>query len=411
MKLIYSFKIILAVFVLSGILSTSCKKKEDNPPPPSGPVFQGTSWWECASIEVIPDTVIHFYMFSITQEGSLLSGTATVRDSAEIIEGTLSGQVTADSVFFVVDFGSDDLDFSFRGVVDNPASPAEMNGSLRTSPSSANGSDQVLLFIGLMQDGPTSGLLPNNPYIFRKVNSSNHPGDSAVIFIHGMTGDLTHWNDVVAQLPQSFKDKHDVYLYQYNWKDSIMINGKILLDSVVAAGLTHPIIVAHSMGGLVARAYVTKGGEIARLVALGTPNLGTPLARLANLFVFSGFPGPRDMTPEGSFIQTLTNHPSDIASRSKYVVFSGEMKGGFKWVSGRLKWVWAENYYSLTDKIGYNAFALYGKPSNDGLVPVTSAQFQGYPVMDREPVLEWVDHRNLRTPEISTQIMTYINNL
>lgn len=405
------FKHILSSMLIIGLCFYSCKKEKAITDTTSDPLFQGTTYWECASIEVTPDTLVYYYFFSLSQEGSLLMGEATVRDSSELIQGVIYGEVTDDSVFINADFATDALDFRFRGVTDNSSGKTELSGTLQTSESSVNGNDQVLLFICQVNEGLVQGIIPDNPYVFKKVHSSNHPNDSSVIFIHGMTGDLTHWDEVISQLSPAFKDKHDVYVYQYNWKDSIMINGRILYDSVTLVGLTNPIIVAHSMGGLVARAYIAKGGDIAQLVSLGTPHLGTPLAKLANLFIFSGFPGPRDMAPEGSFIQNLINNPDDIGSRSRYVVFGGQMKGGFHWVNGRLKWVWAENYYNLTDKLGYNAFSLYGKPSNDGLVPVTSALFQGYSVLDRKPVLEWVDHHNLRTPGISTDIMNYINNL
>ncbi|MES3022157.1 MAG: alpha/beta fold hydrolase [Pseudomonadota bacterium] len=49
------------------------------------------------------------------------------------------------------------------------------------------------------------------------------------------------------------------------------------------AGATQVVIVAHSMGGLVARAYLAAhgAGRIARIITLGTPHQGTRLARFA----------------------------------------------------------------------------------------------------------------------------------
>jgi triacylglycerol esterase/lipase EstA (alpha/beta hydrolase family) len=49
-----------------------------------------------------------------------------------------------------------------------------------------------------------------------------------------------------------------------------------------ASGTPRVIIVAHSMGGLAARAYVRQHGaaRIARIITLGTPHHGTSLARL-----------------------------------------------------------------------------------------------------------------------------------
>ena len=394
-----------------GFLVSSCKKDEETYTPSNEPLFEGTTYWECTSIEINPDTIKSLYLFTLIQNGNTLLGEVMVRDSAELREGVITGVVNQDSIFLIADFDTDACDFLFRGIVEDSSGQLVLSGLLETSPSSLNGNDQVLLIICPVSDGIAPQIFPDNPYVFRKISSSAHPGDSSVIFVHGMTGDLTNWDEIINLLSPEFKEKHDIYVFQYNWKDSIMINGRILYDSIRAAGLTNPIIVAHSMGGLVSRAYIAKGGDIARLVALGTPHLGTPLANMSKLFVFAGFPGPRDMMPEGVFIQSLLANSHDIDGRSKYVVFGGEMKGSFKIVKWRLKWVWAENYYILIDKLGYDAFHLFGNPPNDGLVPVSSGLFEGYNLLERKPIMEWVDHRNLRTPTIAVEVMEYINGI
>jgi triacylglycerol lipase len=56
------------------------------------------------------------------------------------------------------------------------------------------------------------------------------------------------------------------------------------IDEVLAAtGATQLVLVGHSMGGLVARAYLRQHGaaKVARLVTLGTPHGGSELARVA----------------------------------------------------------------------------------------------------------------------------------
>jgi len=411
MKIVSSVKITFLFLAGLGLLVSSCKKDEETNTPQNDPLFQGTKYWECTSIEVNPDTIKSLYFFTLTQSGNTLLGEAMVRDGVELREGVITGVVRQDSILFAADFEVDVCDFMFRGVAEDSAGQLVLSGLLETSPSSINGNDQVLLFICPIADSTEPQIFPNNPYVFRKVSASAHPGDSSVIFVHGMTGDLTNWDEIINLLSPEFKEKHDVYVFQYNWKDSIMINGRILQDSIQAAGLTNPIIVAHSMGGLVSRAYISQGGDIARLVALGTPHLGTPLANMSKLFIFAGFPGPRDMMPDGAFIQSLLVNPHDIDGRSKYVVFSGRMKGKFKIVKWRLKWVWAENYYILIDKLGYDAFHLFGNPPNDGLVPVSSGLFEGYTLLERKPILEWVDHRNLRTPTIAVEVIEYINGI
>jgi len=401
---------VAGTFLLTVTVLSSCKKS-NTPIIPEEPMFEGTTYWECTIMELDPDTVSHLYLFSIKQIGINLSGEAVVRDSTDLRQGTISGEVLRDSVFFTADFGDDRFDFVFRGILESDTSSPGMAGSLQSQLLAGSGSEDQAVLISPSMDYRCPDVFPTNSYIFRKVNSSDHPGDSSVIFIHGMTGDLTHWDDVIDLLTADFKKRHDVYLFQYNWKDSIIINGRALYDSVILAGLTNPIIVAHSMGGLVARAYVSRGGSIARLVALGTPHLGTPLATLSKILCFVDFPGCRDMAPESLFIQGLLSNPHDIESRNRYVVFGGQMKGSFKIVKYRLKWVWAEEYYDLVDKAGYDAFLLFHSPPNDGLVPVSSGLFEGYNILERKPVLEWVDHKNLRNPGISTEVMEYIKSL
>ncbi len=408
MKRILSSAISLLSVTALVLLSASCKKKNIDQP---NQLLTGTTFWECNMIVLNPDTTRYFYLFTLSQDADRLSGEVSVLDTAGLINGTISGTVRQDSLFFSTDLPGGEFNFSFRGAQEDLSGQSHLSGTLASGLLAGNGNEDLPVWITPSDDFRLSDVFPTNPYLFRKVNSSEHPGDSAVIFIHGMTGDLTHWDGVVGQLTDDFKKRHDVYLFQYNWKDSIGINGRILLDSVIAAGLTHPILVAHSMGGLVARSYVAQGGEVARLVALGTPHLGSPLAKLTGVIAFLDFPGPRDMKPEGPFIQNLLSNPSDVTNRNRYVVFGGQMKGSFKIVNKRIKWVWAETYYDVVDKIGYNAFVLFLSPPNDGLVPVSSGLFDGYTILERKPILEWVDHKNLRTPSISIQVMDYINSL
>ncbi len=69
-----------------------------------------------------------------------------------------------------------------------------------------------------------------------------------------------------------------------------------------ASGRPRVVLVAHSMGGLVCRAYLQRNGaagHVARLVTLGTPHAGTVLARL--------LPGPnlRQMRPRSGWLMAL----------------------------------------------------------------------------------------------------------
>jgi pimeloyl-ACP methyl ester carboxylesterase len=69
-------------------------------------------------------------------------------------------------------------------------------------------------------------------------------------------------------------------IYPYDWRISIAEAGLKLAEQLERDSLTGVAIVAHSMGGLVARAALAaRGGDrIARVVQLGTPNRGAYVA-------------------------------------------------------------------------------------------------------------------------------------
>lgn len=90
------------------------------------------------------------------------------------------------------------------------------------------------------------------------------------------------------------------------------------IDAVLAeTGAPRLIIVGHSMGGLVARAYCRRFGTqaLARLVTLGTPHSGSELARLG-----MGENG-RQMVPGSAWLQALAGGaalPETIAIHSAH---------------------------------------------------------------------------------------------
>ena len=113
--------------------------------------------------------------------------------------------------------------------------------------------------------------------------------------------------------------------HDYDWRLPVAQLGSALAERVRAAGHTRVAIVAHSMGGLVARAALALAGtgSVERLVLLGTPHLGSfaavqavrgtyavvrKVARLAGeasaeslaAEVFSTFPSLYDLMPVGA---------------------------------------------------------------------------------------------------------------
>lgn len=79
-------------------------------------------------------------------------------------------------------------------------------------------------------------------------------------------------------------------------------------------------IVAHSMGGIVARYYVQQlGGEksVRHLITIATPHQGIPWAR------YSVFPGIRELAPDHPTLTALNQAP--LPTQTQSIAISGEM--------------------------------------------------------------------------------------
>jgi pimeloyl-ACP methyl ester carboxylesterase len=130
-----------------------------------------------------------------------------------------------------------------------------------------------------------------------------------IIFVHGINSDVTTWDYAKGQLEKYFKDgsgykyplqdsKYDYFPYcDYQWQNkgdipNIAITS--LRGSIELALKSFPpevpednrkvIIVAHSMGGIVTRSLLKQdlsgyyASKIDKVVFIGTPHLGSPLA-------------------------------------------------------------------------------------------------------------------------------------
>ncbi|HKU91153.1 MAG TPA: hypothetical protein VJP84_15270 [Steroidobacteraceae bacterium] len=69
----------------------------------------------------------------------------------------------------------------------------------------------------------------------------------------------------------------DAVLLDYDWRRDVATLGKLLAQRIAVDGMQQVGIVAHSMGGLVARAALTHaaGAQVSQLIMLGTPNAGS----------------------------------------------------------------------------------------------------------------------------------------
>ncbi|GAB4334325.1 MAG: hypothetical protein Kow0089_03470 [Desulfobulbaceae bacterium] len=136
-------------------------------------------------------------------------------------------------------------------------------------------------------------------------------------------------------------------------------------------GLRTPFsIIAHSMGGLVARRYIAEHpGEVADLVTLGTPHHGSPLAESFQWmgFFLSATEAIEDLKPE-NMERFNTAYPvakAPLAEGGRIYTIRGVPEGSdcFGW-SGELLF-------------GWQVLAKAYDTGNDGLVPEDSALIEG----------------------------------
>lgn len=398
-------KILFLLFIVNYFLISGCS---DNSVPVSNNTYFSPYW----EMHVGNDSVItHHYGFVLAVTDGQITGTAEIIDTVARNSGTVAGTIINNAITATVNFDTDAYDFKFEGTKSDLIISGKLIFTSVQEPGKDAGKDTldvnlVNTFNQALNFGEPA---PPNPYLFNPVFITPTPTGPPVIFVHGMGGSIAEWQGILSILTDDFKSRHNVYTYQYNWQDSLLINGRVLRDSVKANGLVDPILIAHSMGGLVSRAYVANGGQITKMITFGTPHLGTALANILYLKPDLNTPGPKDMKPNGQFITEMQTNKYDVANRSKYYCIAGRMGGHFE----SNKWVWNEPYYkdALNGIVctGWQLLLPYGK--NDGLVNETSALFESGGVNLPLPAQLYIDHMHLVYPALAPDIMNYINGL
>jgi pimeloyl-ACP methyl ester carboxylesterase len=155
----------------------------------------------------------------------------------------------------------------------------------------------VLALFGASVLRPVDGLAADPRYVRQT------PGAARVIvFVHGVLGNGTstwtapnkaYWPDIVTKDP-AFAD-FDIYVYEYPTTmigstfsiDEIADSMRLFFDSDSVSSHSELIFIAHSMGGLAVRAYLTKYRDVASKTRLiyfySTPTTGSEIGSLASL--------------------------------------------------------------------------------------------------------------------------------
>lgn len=147
------------------------------------------------------------------------------------------------------------------------------------------------------------GLFPLGPLVRRKVAAGTDAALPPVVLIHGLNNNASAW----LYLGRALRNAgFGVSTYSYSSVcvslERIMEGLEAHIRKVEALGLGRPVLVCHSLGGLLARNWLREPGHaqrIAGLITLGTPHGGSKLAVFA-----PGMLG-QSITPRGSLVRSL----------------------------------------------------------------------------------------------------------
>lgn len=110
------------------------------------------------------------------------------------------------------------------------------------------------------------------------------PSRRLVVLVHGLDCDRNNWNDMAALLA---REGYQIAFFNYPSDQPIADSADLLARCMASLRRKHPSsrvdVVAHSMGGLVSRAYVEGpeyAGGVERLILIGPPNAGSKWAKM-----------------------------------------------------------------------------------------------------------------------------------
>jgi pimeloyl-ACP methyl ester carboxylesterase len=190
-------------------------------------------------------------------------------------------------------------------------------------------------------------------------SSANRPAEtsisggnpsSPVLLVHGLGEDASMWKKWEELLAKDGIQYHTITFQDSDDKCGTAIAHAVELGKRVEETLRDSQsyrqvnIVGHSKGGIDARVYLANGTQsVANLIMIGTPNSGTPIAERTSLCA----PAVWDVLPEAKATKAGMN------PNTKYYTIAGD---------------WEKN-------IGGNPMI---PGPDDGLVPVSSAESEGY---------------------------------
>ena len=253
------------------------------------------------------------------------------------------------------------------------------------------------------------GLFPFEPDEFLDGREPRRRG--SVVLVHGLDDPGKVWRSLA---PMLFDQGFDVWLMQYPNDQPIAESAGLLFEELKGLsdrGIDRVSIVAHSMGGLVSREMLTRPvppygasareglvPEVTALIMVGTPNHGSPLARIRVLAeardqltrlakgegswlggILDGAGEAKiDLLPGSRFLADLNRraHPEGVDMLIIAGVASPWSEGEIdRWVDERRREAPEDQQSGLSD-LGASLVSLT-RGLGDGLVSVESSRLEG----------------------------------
>ena len=156
------------------------------------------------------------------------------------------------------------------------------------------------------------------------------PARTPVLFVHGATGSAQDFRYFIEHLDRT---RYQAWIYQYPSGAPLDAMAHLLywkmLNLQLRYGFTRFDLVAHSMGGLVARRFLldhaTDFPQLDQFVSISTPWGGQHSAALGVLHSPAVIPSWRDLQPEGPYLQGLFSQP--LPSGIHYTLLFGHIAG------------------------------------------------------------------------------------
>lgn len=262
-----------------------------------------------------------------------------------------------------------------------------------------------------------TGFTEGNVPVWTPLKEGVQTPERVVVLIHGLDEPGGIWDDLAGALRDAREDDMGVARFDYPNDGPIAASADMLaasLRDLRERGTTHADLVCHSMGGLVARDVLSRAGayacegrghsdlpDVDRLVMVGTPNAGSPWAKLRALaeireqvarflddpnhdangllgFLNDGLgEAGDDLLPGSAFLTDLNAHAPPKGVRVTVIVGRAAPVQ-----SDDLKWIaesWLVRQLLGRDEAAKIAAGIAELSSElgDGVVPVSSAEWAG----------------------------------